>query len=102
MRYGAYCSGGGAYEFSTGGGAHHNSFWGRPDSRGRENVRHDQSWIPNSTTTIFTRCIGCKYKDCEQIRKLIVEKLYVRKVNEVTREAAATAIINLCDKDVVV
>ena len=35
-----------------------------------------------------------------QVRKLIIDKLDVKKVNEVLTEVAATAIVNLCNQDV--
>ena len=48
---------------------------------------------------------GCKCKDChqnkktcEEIKKLIIKKLDVKKVNEVTVETLATAAVNLCEK----
>ena len=38
----------------------------------------------------------------DQIKKLVIEKLDVMKVKEVTAEVPATATVNLCEKEVVV
>ena len=49
--------------------------------------------MPNRTPEL-TRCIGCRCKTCEQVRKIILENLTVSAllVNEVT------ATVNLCEE----
>ena len=76
----------------------------------REEKNRDRLQIPVKPLTSynFPRCIGyrCKEcnqikKDCDEIKKLIVEKLDVQRVNEVTTEAPPAAAINLCNQDVI-
>ena len=47
-------------------------------------------WFPG-----FPRGIGCKGKDCMEIKKLIVKKVDKKKVNEETTEVLVMANVNL-------
>ena len=58
--------------------------------------------IKSSVPPSFPRCISCKCKDCDQIKKLIIKKLDVKKVNEVTAETSTMVTVILFNQDVVV
>ena len=76
----------------------------------RPEKNQDRSCTPGSgsaSTYNFPRCIGCRCKDCnqvkrdcEEIKKLINEKVNVTRVNEVSTEVPPAA-INLCNQEVV-
>ena len=55
------------------------------------------------TSHNFLRCITCRCKDCNQfkvdckeIKKLLTEKVEVKRVNKVTTEVTPTTAVNLC------
>lgn len=82
-----------------------------PRSRDRrEDRNHDRLQTPakSMTSDNFLRCIGCRCRDCNQIKKdceeikgLITKKADVNRVNEVTKEITPATAINLCNQDVV-